>query len=132
MLDQMAEALEDEAAVLYRRAAGFEEEEFLLNREIEERQTEINRLLLKLDAMRAERDRVVGRIDVISQEATAIREEVFDREEDIAIASIGTSALEAPAEPDCSHGQPIFTGGDPSRSAMFFRRMTLADEISRA
>ena len=41
MLEQMAEALEDEAAGLYRRAAAFEEEEFLLNKEIGERQTEI-------------------------------------------------------------------------------------------
>jgi hypothetical protein len=51
MLEQMAEGLEDQVAVLYRRAATFEEEEFLLNREIEERQTEINRLVLKLDTM---------------------------------------------------------------------------------
>ena len=77
MLEQMAEALEDQVAGLYRRAAAFEEEEFLLNREVEERQTEINRLTLKLDVMRAERDRVMERIESISREAVAIREEVY-------------------------------------------------------
>ncbi|HSB10775.1 MAG TPA: hypothetical protein VLM38_14905 [Blastocatellia bacterium] len=80
LLEQMAEALEDEAAVLYRRAAAFEEDEFLLNREIEERQTEINRLQLKLDAMRSERDRVMEKIESISEEATAMRYQAFNRE----------------------------------------------------
>src|SRR6266849_1453549 len=77
MLEQMAEALEDQVAGLYRREAAFEEEEFLLNREVGERQTEINRLTLKLDVMRAERDRVMERIESISREAVAIREEVY-------------------------------------------------------
>src|SRR6267142_1086713 len=77
MLDQMAEALEDQVAGLYRRAAAFEEEEFLLNREIEERQPEINRLTFKLEVMRAERERVMKRIEFISREAAAIREEVL-------------------------------------------------------
>jgi chromosome segregation ATPase len=76
ILEQMAEALEDQVAGLYRRAAAFEEEEFLLNREIEERQTEINRLTFKLEVMRAERERVMERIESISREAAAIREEV--------------------------------------------------------
>ena len=69
MLDQMAEALEDQVAGLYRRAAAFEEEESLLNREVEERQTEINRLTFKLEVMRAERERVMERIESISREA---------------------------------------------------------------
>jgi chromosome segregation ATPase len=77
MLEQMAEALEDQVAGLYRRAAAFEEEEFLLNREVEERQTEINRLMFKLEVMRAERERVIERIESISREAAAIREEVY-------------------------------------------------------
>ena len=51
LLEQMAEALEDEAVALYRRAAAFEEDEFLLNKEIDDRQTEINRLQLKLDGL---------------------------------------------------------------------------------
>jgi len=73
----MAEALEDQVAGLYRRAAAFEEEEFLLNREVEERQTEINRLTFKLEVMRAERERVMERIESISPEAAAISEEVI-------------------------------------------------------
>lgn len=77
MLEQMAEALEDQVAGLYRRAAAFEEEEFLLNREVEERQTEINRLTFKLEVMRAERERVIERIESISREAVAIREQVY-------------------------------------------------------
>jgi chromosome segregation ATPase len=77
MLEQMAKALEDQVAGLYRRAAAFEEEEFLLNREVEERQTEINRLTFKLEVMRAERERVIERIESISREAAAIREEVY-------------------------------------------------------
>jgi chromosome segregation ATPase len=78
MLEQMADALEAEIASLFRRAATFEEEEFLLNREVGERQTEINRLLLKLEVMRAERDRVMEEIKSISREAEAIREEVLN------------------------------------------------------
>jgi chromosome segregation ATPase len=77
MLDQMADALEDQVAGLYRRAAAFEEEEFLLKRDVEERQTEINRLTFRLEVMRAERERVMERIESISSEAAAIREEVY-------------------------------------------------------
>jgi len=57
ILEQMAEALEDQVAVLYRRAAAFEEEEFLLTREIEERQTEINRLMHLVHVGRRRRKR---------------------------------------------------------------------------
>lgn len=95
MLTQMAEALEDQAAGLYRRASASEEEEFLLNREIEDRQTEINRLVLKLEAMRAERDRLMERIESISQEATSMREAVFNGEEEVALATIEGSAARA-------------------------------------
>lgn len=130
MLEQMAEALEDQVAGLYRRAAAFEEEEFLLNREVEERQTEINRLMLKLEGMRAERDRVMERIESISGEAAAMREEAFNGEEEVALAAIESSTAEASTGPGGGDGQPIFTGGDPSRSAMFFRRMTLAEQGS--
>lgn len=128
MLEQMAEALEDQVAGLYRRAAAFEEEEFLLNREVEERQTEINRLVLKLEAMRAERDRLMERMESISSEAAAMREEVFNREEEVALAAIESSTAEASTRPGCGDVQQGFTGGDPSRAAMFFRRMTLAEQ----
>ncbi|HWP42158.1 MAG TPA: hypothetical protein VNO14_02905 [Blastocatellia bacterium] len=115
MLHQMAEALEDEAAGLYRRAAIFEEEEFLLNREIEERQTEINRLQLKLEALGAERDRVIGKIHEIQKEVAAMREEISNNEEEAALASIGSTQLvdvdvAAPEQP---------------RNPLFFQRMTL-------
>src|SRR4030095_15427908 len=100
LLIQMAETLEDQAAGLYRRVAASEEEEFLLNREIEERQTEINRLVLKLDALRAERDRLMEQIGSISAEATAMREEIFNGEEEFALAAIVPSAAPSAAESD--------------------------------
>jgi hypothetical protein len=118
ILEQMAEALEDQVAGLYRRAAAFEEEEFLLNREVEDRQTEINRLLLKLESMRAERDRVMERIDTISNEVAAIREEVFKGEEEVAIASIERS--EAPTQP--------LPSPDSLTGATFFRRLSLVEQ----
>ena len=120
ILEQMAEALEDQVAGLYRRAAAFEEEEFLLNREVEDRQTEINRLMLKLEAMRGERDRVMERIESISSEAAAIREEVFSGEEEVALTAIENSTAEG------STG-PAFAVADPLRDATFFRRMTLEE-----
>jgi chromosome segregation ATPase len=110
MLEQMAEALEDEAAGLYRRAAAFEEEEFLLNKEIGERQTEINRLQLKLDGMRAERDRVIEKVEQISREAAAVRERAFNGDDEGALAAI-----------QGSQGQ----FDHPSTGALFFRRMTV-------
>jgi hypothetical protein len=116
MLEQMAEALEDEAAGLYRRAAAFEEEEFLLNKEIGERQTEVNRLLLKLEAMRAERDRVIEKIEQISSEAAAVRERAFNGDEEDSIDAAQTS-----------QGQY----DNPSTGALFFKRMTVAEQARR-
>jgi hypothetical protein len=125
MLEQMAEALEDQVAALYRRAAAFEEDEFLLNREVEERQTEINRLMLKLESMRAERDRVMEKIESVSCEAAAIREEIFNNEEEAAIAAITA----APSLVGLSgQAQSGFDPGDPSCDGLFFRRMTLAEQ----
>ena len=118
ILEQMAEALEDQVAGLYRRAAAFEEEEFLLNREVEDRQTEINRLSLKLDSMRSERDRVMEKIESISREAAAMRDAVVDDEENNALAGIEEGGLEVDDE--------------TSRSAMYFRRLTLAEQASQA
>ena len=89
IFEDMACALEDEVAGLYRRAATFEEEEFLLNREVEERQTEINRLMLKLESMRAERDRVMDRIESITNEAAVIRGVVFSGERESAQTTTG-------------------------------------------
>jgi hypothetical protein len=117
MLEQMAEALEDEAAGLYRRAAAFEEEEFLLNKEIGERQTEINRLMLKLEAMRAERDRVIEQVDQVSSEAAAVRERAFAGDE-------GDSL------PASEGSQDQYD--NPSTGALFFKRMTVAEQSPRA
>jgi len=117
MLEQMAEALEDEAAGMYRRAAAFEEEEFLLNKEIGERQTEINRLQLKLEGMRAERDRVIEKIEQISSEAVAVRERAFNGDEGDSVAE--TQSPKAQYE-------------NPSTGALFFRRMTVAEQAPRA
>jgi chromosome segregation ATPase len=111
MLEQMADALEDEVASLFRRAATFEEEELLLNRGIGERQTEINRLLLKLEGVRAERDRVMEKIGSISREAEAIREELFNDRSPESHAAESTSPR-IPGEP-------------------FFRRVTSGDELHR-
>jgi hypothetical protein len=120
--DQMAEALEDQVAVLYRRAAAFEEEEFLLTREIEERQTEINRLMLKLEVMRSDRDRVLERIESISAEAAAIREEAFGDEDDFAPAALGSATAEASTGHGSGDVPPSLTGSDLMPGAMFFRR----------
>ena len=106
LLEQMAEALEDEAVGLYRRAAAFEEDEFLLNKEIDDRQTEINRLQLKLDGLRSERDRLMERIETITEEAQALRDE-----------SIDNYASEIRANPDHEN----------DAGAMYFRRATLTE-----
>lgn len=121
ILEQIAESLEDQVAALYRRAAAFEEEEFLLTREVEERQTEISRLLLKLESMRAERDRVIERIESISAEAAEIKEAVLRGEEEMALAAIEELTTEA------STG-PSFAAADTRRGATFFRRMTLTEQ----
>lgn len=111
LLEQMAEALEDEAVGLYRRAAAFEEDEFLLNKEIDDRQTEINRLQLKLDGLRSERDRLMERIETINEEAQALRDE-----------SLNNYASEIGA-PSLDH--------DNDAGAMYFRRATLTETAGR-
>jgi chromosome segregation ATPase len=125
MLQQMAEALEDEAAGLYQRAASFEEEEFMLNREIEERQTEINRLALKLESMRGERDRLLERIESLRGEAAAMREEVFNCEEEIALAAIDGARTDDDLLAGSCAGHAA--QGSQQRSSLYFRRMTVAD-----
>jgi predicted RNase H-like nuclease (RuvC/YqgF family) len=132
ILDQMAEALEDQVAALYRRAAGFEEEEFLLNREVEERQTEINRLMLKLETMRADRDRVMEKIELISSEAAAIREQVFSSEDDVALAAIDSSTVVEPAGLRSGDVQSTSSGGDPTGSPTFFLRLALDEDGRQA
>ena len=88
MLQQMSEALEDEAASLLMRAAGLEEEDLLLNRQIDERQTEINRLQLKQEAIQSERDGLLERIESLRDEARAMTEEAYNNEDEIALSVI--------------------------------------------
>ena len=126
MLAQMAEALEDEAAGLYRRAAVYEEEEFLLEREIEERQTEINRLSLKLNALCADRDALLTRITSLTDEAAALREEVYCNEEARALVAIEQAAgLQMPAG---AGGMSTDAGSATTRS-LYFRRVE-PDDVS--
>jgi len=94
MLDQMAEGLEDQAAGLSRRAAGFEEEESLLCKEIARHGTEINRLSLRLDAVRSDRDSVLERIESLKHEANGIREQFAVCEEEAALAAIDPAGFE--------------------------------------
>jgi len=119
VLEQMAEALEDEVGGLYRRAAAFEEEEALLNKEIGERQTEINRLLLKLDGMRAERDRVMEKIDLVSHEASLMRERVF-------------SCHDGSTHCDTAEARSQVRDDDAQPREGFFRRAVLIEHSPRA
>ena len=126
MLGQMAEALEDEAAGLYRRAAVYEEEEFLLEREIEERQTEINRLSLKLNALRADRDALLAKITALTDEATTLREEVYCNEEARALAAIERADLVMPP----GQSDMAATAESAAPRSVYFRRAELTD-VSR-
>lgn len=128
MLHQMAEALEDEAGGLYRRAAAYEEEEFMLNREITERQTEINRLQLKVEAMRSQRDGLIEKIEAIRNEAAAIREEAFNSEEEMALAALDNARVEEALDSLEGKSEMSFSGGiNASQTPAYFRRMTLAN-----
>jgi chromosome segregation ATPase len=115
MLVQMAEALEDEAASFCRRDEGFEEEEFLLTRQIDERLTEINRLQLKLEALRCERQGLLQRIESLRAEAAAMKEEAFNNEDEIALSLIDDSP-------------PIDDEQTPPNGPVFFHRMSLKQE----
>ena len=106
MLQQMSEALEDEASSLLLRAAGLEEEEALLNRQIDDCQTEINRLQLKLQAIQSERERLFDRVEILRDEARAMTEEAYDNEDEIALSVIDDLPS---ADDDKDHsGGPIF------------------------
>jgi predicted RNase H-like nuclease (RuvC/YqgF family) len=127
MLHQMAEALEDEAGGLYRRAAAYEEEEFLLNHEISERQTEINRLLLKLESMRSERDALLEKIEAIRNEAAAMREAAFVSEEEIALAALDDAQVEETLEAvGRKSGMSSSVEADDPHDPAYFRRMAPA------
>ena len=106
MLQQMSEALEDEASSLLLRASGLEEEDVFLNRQIDDRQTEINRLQLKLEAIRSERDALLERVESLRDEARAMTEEAYNNEDEIALSFIDHVA---PAEVEqCEPSGPHF------------------------
>ena len=106
MLQQMSEALEDEASSLLLRAAGLEEEEALLNRQIDDRQTEINRLQLKLQAIQSERERLFDRVEILRDEARAMTEEAYNNEDEIALSVIDD--LPSADDDNYQPGGPIF------------------------
>ena len=136
MLQQMAEALDDEAEALYRRAASFEDEDYLLTREIEQRVTEINRMKLRLDAVRRERSSVTQRIEELRVEAAAIREEVFEGEDELVIQNLGTGELDRlSVNPQTSYESAedsVFTGlsDEPDLESAFFRKVSLKDRVA--
>ena len=99
MLDQMAEALEDQAAGLSSRAAGLEHEQSQVRKEIERHGTEINRLLLKLESLRSDRESVVTRIESLKLEANGIREQQFACEEEAALAAIDPAGFHGEIAP---------------------------------
>ena len=112
MLQQMSEALEDEASSLLLRAAGLYEEDLLLNRQIDERQTEINRLQLKLEAIQSERDGIIERVESLRDEARAMTEEAYNNEDEIAL-----SVIDDLPSADVDKDQP--------RGPIFFQRSRL-------
>ena len=114
MLQQMAEALEDEASSLLLRAASFEEEEVLLNRQIEDHQTEINRLQLKLDSALSDQDGLLARVQILRDEASAMREEAYNNEDEIALSAIDDVPSSEEEE-------------DESRGPIFFQRPRLTN-----
>ena len=124
MLQQMAEALDDEAEGLYHRAAAFEDEEFLLTREIEQRQTEINRITLKRESLRGERDRLLEKVETLKSEAAAMREEVFNGEAEMALDGFESRQ----AGGNLAGGEFMSLASDSndtneSRGTTYFRRM---------
>ena len=136
MLQQMAEALDDEAEALYRRAASFEDEDYLLTREIEQRMTEINRMKLRLDAVRRERSSVTQRIEELRVEAAAIREEVFEGEDELVIQNLGTGELDRLSNNSHTSYESgdgsVFTGlcDEPDLGSSFFRKVSLRDRVA--
>jgi chromosome segregation ATPase len=127
ILEQMAEALEDEAAGLCRRAAGHEDEETVLSREIDERQTQINRLQLKLDSIRSERYGLLGKVEDLRREANEMR---YQGSSDQLDSSLDQSTNPRPAGDPYSAPAPFISQAPVSDDggrirSIFFHRMTI-------
>jgi hypothetical protein len=112
MLQQMSEALEDEASCLLLRVMGLEEEDLLLHRQIDDRQTEINRLQLKQEAIQSERAGLLERVEVLRDEARAMTEEAYNNEDEIALSVIDDPPLSE-------------VNQDQAQGPIFFRRSRL-------
>ncbi len=72
---QMAEALEDEAAVLGLRAAFIEDEEETLNHKIEAYMNGITRLQVHMDSLRGEREGLIEKVEALHAEALSLRQD---------------------------------------------------------
>jgi chromosome segregation ATPase len=131
MLQQMAEALEDQANGLNQRARSLEEEEFLLSAEVQERLVEISRLNLRLDGLRSERDSLLDKIETLRREAIHIKEEVLDNEEEIALDSLAASSVLGDGSRSVCElrDAPSSRQGRASSTPMFFRRTTVTDFV---
>jgi|ERR1700733_12887228 predicted nuclease with TOPRIM domain len=130
MLQQMAEALEDEANGLNQRARSLEEEEFLLSTEVQERLVEISRLNLRLDGLRSERDSLLDKIETLRREAIHIKEEVLDNEEEIALDSLAARAVLGDGSLSvCELRDAPASRQGRASSPMFFRRTTVTDFV---
>jgi predicted nuclease with TOPRIM domain len=126
-LQQMAEALEDEAAGLDRRAAAFEEEELVVTREVQAHQTEINRLLLRLQSIRSERDSVVERIEKLGTEARHLKQRSLSSEDEEGLGAMESCEFDdrMNRRTDLADSRGV-SGQDRST---YFRRMSVTDFI---
>ena len=130
ILRQMAEALDDEAEGLCIRLATFDEKHFLITRQIEERQTEISRLQLELEALGSERNALLQQVEKLRTEAEAMREEVLNNEDEIALGVIeGNSPVEGELVEAASHNGIYSSEGDASDEPVYFQRMTLPKDV---
>jgi hypothetical protein len=127
MLHQMAEALDDEAAGLDRKAASLEEEECLLKQKADEHQTEVNRLLLLLQSIRSEHHGVREKIEKLTQESRELKEQSFLGEDDLALDFLELPAAALSGGPDSS--QVVRHDTEASAGSSYFRRMSVTDLI---
>ncbi len=76
VFDQMAEALEDEAAVLRMRAAFIEDEEETLNHKLEAHMTTMMRLQMRMESLHGERQGLIEKVEALHAEALSLRHDL--------------------------------------------------------
>lgn len=157
IFQQMAEALEDEASALNRRATSFEEEETSLVAIIQEHQTNINRLNLRLQALRSEHNGLMEKVSRLEEEAAVLREEAYSIKQDIVLTSAESGDAEECDADGFQRSEDMETLGsaisamtanhtrgqeassqtlrrsgseEGARTSIFFNRMTLTDYAS--